>query len=145
MYLNGYINNLTEDKVTTELKLTGKSYLVSDYIEKSQWGAIFNSDIELSACVIIVGLSLNYDLDIKRFICNAQIKDKVFFVNKADISDDNKRKLGRYGNVLPLGIEEFTKLYSDYILKNPYVSDNPIMYQSFERYSQAYWNLNSCC
>lgn len=138
VYLNGYINNLTEDKVTTELKLTGKSYLVSDYIEKSQWGAIFNSDIESSACVIIVGLSLNYDLDIKRFICNAQIKDKVFFVNKADISDDNKRKLGRYGNVLPLGIEEFTKLYSDYILKNPYVSDNPIIYQSFERYSQAY-------
>ena len=78
MYLDGYINNLTEDKVTTELKLTGKSYLVSDYIEKSQWGAIFNSDIESSACVIIVGLSLNYDLDIKRFICNAQIKDKVF-------------------------------------------------------------------
>lgn len=138
VYLNGYINNLTDDKVITELKLTGKSYLVSDYIEKSQWGAIFNADIESAACVIIVGLSLNYDLDIKRFICNAQIKDKVFFVNKVDLSEDNKRKLGRYGNVLSLGIEEFTQQYYEYVLKNPDVSDNPIIFQAFERYSQKY-------
>ncbi len=138
IYLNGYLNNLTDDKVSTELKLTGKSYLVSDYLEKSQWGAIFNSDIESATCVIIVGLSLNYDLDIKRFICNAQIKDKVFFVNKADLSDDKKRKLGRYGTVLPLGIEEFTQQYLEYVLKNPIVSENPVIYQSFERYLQSY-------
>ena len=138
VYINGYLNNLTDDKVTTELKLTGKSYLVSDYIENSQWGAIFNADIESAACVIIVGLSLNYDLDIKRFICNAQIRDKVFFVNKADISSDNKRKLSRFGNVLPLGIEEFTQQYSEYVLKNPIISVNPVIYQSFERYSHRY-------
>ena len=138
VYLNGYLNNLTDDKVISELKLTGKSYLVADYIENSQWGAIFNSDIESSACVIIVGLSLNYDLDIKRFICNAQIKDKVFFVNKADISEDKKRKLGRYGNVLSLGIEEFTQQYNEYVLKNPIVADDPIFYQSFVHYTPVY-------
>ena len=138
VYLNGYLNNLTDDKVTKELKLTGKSYLVSDYIENSQWGAIFNSDIESSACVIIVGLSLEYDLDIKRFIYNAQIRNKTYFVNRVDISDDNRRKLSRYGTVLPFGIEEFTQQYSEYVIKNPFVPTEVFIYRSFERFSQNY-------
>lgn len=106
IHINGYLNNLNSDTINSEFKLTGSSYLSSDNIIGSQWGALFKNDLSSAKCVIILGLSLEYDLDIKRIIAPYP-KDKFIFIEKPDLEDDTKRQIGRLGTVETIGIEAF--------------------------------------
>lgn len=114
IYINGYMGTLTPDKLTNEFKLTGRSYLSARGLEESEWGAVFNEDIETADCIIIVGLSLEYDLDIKRFIYNKNVIEKTVFITRDTISDDKERKMRRLGTVIPIGMEKFVEEISMY-------------------------------
>lgn len=109
VYINGYIGKLNEKTLKTEFKLTTESYLSAENILNSQWGVVLERDIEFADVIIIAGLSLDYDLDLKRIIFDPEIKDKVVFIEKMDISEDKKRKMSRIGQVWDIGLEEFTK------------------------------------
>lgn len=68
IYINGYIDNLNEDTLSAEFKLTEDSYMKTTSFLKNHWGEIFNEDLETSSAIVVVGLSLEYDLDLKRFL-----------------------------------------------------------------------------
>lgn len=109
VYINGYIGKLNESTLNTEFKLTTKSYMSAQNIMSSQWGIVLKKDIEFAEVVIVAGLSLDYDLDLKRIIYSPSIIDKVVFVEKEDISEDKKRKMSRLGYVWPIGLQAFAQ------------------------------------
>lgn len=136
IYINGYIGRLSANTLNDEFKLTGKSYLTAVSLEESEWGAVFAEDIETADCIVIIGLSLDYDLDIKRFIFNKKVTEKTVFVEAPDITDDKRRKLERMGSVEPVGMKKFVEelcLYkSSYV--DPSGEESHYLYKSFEVY-----------
>lgn len=115
--------------------MSGESYIASDALNESEWGAVFSEDIETAECIVIIGLSLDYDLDIKRFIYNQKVVDKTIFIEKEGISADKERKLKRLGNVYPIGMTAFVSdliAYKETHTKNQITTDTYI-YQSFEK------------
>lgn len=78
--------------LNSEFKLTGHSYLAADNLNNSDWGAVFAEDIETADCIVIIGLSLEYDLDIKRFLFNRTVINKTIFIEANDITEDKNVK-----------------------------------------------------
>lgn len=138
VYINGYIERLDEKTLDDEFKLTGKSYLAASNLENSEWGAVFAEDIETADSIVIVGLSLDYDLDIKRFIYNKNVKDKIVFIEKEEISDSKTRKMERLGEVKKIGMEKFVNDLIKY--KEQHISDKTkeeyTIYKSFSVYDK---------
>lgn len=135
IYINGYVDKLTPETLNNEFKLTAKSYMSANYINDSQWGALFAEDIETSGCIVIAGLSLEYDLDIKRFLYNKEVKAKTVFIEAEEISDDKLRKLRRLGEVKTVGIDSFTNELCEYISTHKRPNEFTIMpLYSFEEY-----------
>lgn len=136
IYINGYIGKLTTDTLRNEFKLTGRSYLAAQELLKSEWGAIFSEDIETADCIVIVGLSLDYDLEIKRFIYNQNVVEKTIFIESIDISQDKKRKLERLGSVETIGMKQFVRELEKFKenFTPPVRNANLYLYKSFDVY-----------
>lgn len=136
IYINGYIGKLTPETLNDEFKLTGRSYLAADNLNESEWGAVFSEDMETADCIVIVGLSLDYDLDIKRFIFSKKVIDKIVFIEAENITEDKKRKLERMGTVEMIGLNLFVKELS--LFQGKYsiqdVGNIQNLYKSFEIY-----------
>ena len=109
IYINGYIGELTEQSLNNEFKLTGESYLAADGLKNSEWGAVFGEDLETADCIVVVGLSLDYDLDLKRFIFNKNVIKKTVFIEAPKITLDKRRKLERLGYVKTIGMKSFVQ------------------------------------
>ncbi|MCM1173842.1 MAG: hypothetical protein NC341_02195 [Blautia sp.] len=136
IYINGYIGKLTIESLKNEFKLTGRSYLSAQELLKSEWGAVFTEDIETADCIIIVGLSLEYDLEIKKFIYNQNVVGKTMFIESMDISPDKKRKLERLGSVEAIGMKQFVHELEDFreCYTVPVQNANLYPYKSFDVY-----------
>jgi hypothetical protein len=133
VYINGYIGRLNEETLQAEFRLSGKSYVNSDALEYSDFGAVFSDDIETVDFIVIVGLSLDYDLDLKRFIYNQNVIKKTIFIEKKGISEDKERKLNRLGKVYPMNMECFVKDLVKYQVNHlpNRVVPNTYIYRSF--------------
>lgn len=118
VYINGYIGKLSERTLQSEFRLSGRSY-ASESLNQSSWGAIFSDDLTTVDCVVIVGLSLDYDLDLKRLIYAQNVLDKTVFIEDSKISEDKKRKLKRYGTVYAITMEKFTEGLEKYKRDHP--------------------------
>lgn len=114
VYINGYIGNLNNKTINNEFKLTGKSYMASQSLADSEWGDVFSEDICTCENIVVIGLSLDYDLEIKRFLYDKKVIEKTIFVMSSDLTENRMRKLKRLGTVLPIGMEAFLKGLSDY-------------------------------
>lgn len=138
VYINGYIGNLNRTSLESEFKLTENSYMKITDFQATYWGNLFSEDLETSSLIIVVGLSLEYDLDLKRFICNQSTKDRVVFIQSESVPDVLQRKLSRMGFVLPIGVEKFAKELQEFSEKNKGVieesKDSNYEYHSFEEY-----------
>ena len=134
LYINGYIEKLTPETLNNEFKLTGKSYMTADYLDNSQWGALFAEDMETASCIVIVGLSLEYDLDIKRFIYNKEVQNKIVFIEQEKISEDKLRKLKRLGDVKPIGAEKFARELESYLSTHKADDTDSLSLYSFEEH-----------
>lgn len=137
VYINGYIDKLDETTLTSEFKLTEHSYMKAQDFENSYWGKLFDEDLDTSDYVVVVGLSLNYDLDIKRLIFNKNIYNKIVFVENKAVNEDLNRKLSRLGTVLNIGAEEFGKQLAEYRDTHTFNCvdlEEKYHYQSFERF-----------
>lgn len=133
VYINGYIGKLNEETLQSEFRLSGKSYIASNSLDSSEFGAVFSEDIETVDCIVIVGLSLDYDLDLKRFIYNQNVIDKTIFIEQEKITDDKKRKLGRMGEVYPMDMKNFVDDLMNYKANHmpDQVISNAYIYRSF--------------
>ena len=103
--------------INDEFKLTGKSYLTSEGLKESVWGAVFDEDLETADCIVIIGLSLDYDLDFKRFIFNKNVSNKTVFIESSEAKEDKRRKLERLGKVKTIGMKAFVQEASAYVSK----------------------------
>lgn len=109
VHINGHIDNLNEDTIHNEFKLTSSSYSSYENIDRSQWGALLRNELEAAESIIVMGLSLEYDLDLRRIIYNANIRNKVLIIDKIDLDATGKRKLARHGEIYPGGLKEFAE------------------------------------
>ena len=137
VYINGYIGRLTVQSLNDEFRLTGRSYLAADGLKESEWGSVFGEDLETADCIVIIGLSLDYDLAIKRFIFNKNVIEKTIFIESPNISSDKKRKLERMGSVELIGMKTFVQELSEYQKKYGATIDDETYYcyKSFEIYA----------
>jgi len=106
VHLNGYIGQLTPEKLATTFKLTETSYVTAS-ISESPWAMRLREDIRLARAAFFVGYSL-YDLDVKRILAeNADLKAKCFFVSKPEANQLLEQRVERFGSYLPIGGEQF--------------------------------------
>lgn len=112
VHLNGHIQNLSLDKLDDELKLTKASYL-ADQFNQSKWIDIFNFDLRDSDAIFIVGMSLDYDLDIARMVFREEDKQKIFIIVWDQEKPWNIKKLQKYGTVLNIGVSKFANDISE--------------------------------
>lgn len=107
IHINGYLGNLDETTLHTEFKLTAVSYLSNDYISNSQWGALLTDDLDAAKCIVILGLSLKYDLDLSRLLYAPELKAKTVIIDRPDLSSNSEAKLSRFGTVEKIGVSGF--------------------------------------
>lgn len=105
LHINGYIKKLTKQTLKSEFKLSDTSYNSDDF-SKSKWGCLFREDIKAYSCIIFIGFSLKYDLDIRRIISDYN-KNKCLFIIEKDANPIDVRYLSKYGHVETIGLEGF--------------------------------------
>ena len=108
VHVNGSIDKLSVESLSSEFKLSESSYLVTSEFLDSPWIKLFRSDLEDADAIFFVGFSMRYDLDLKRIISKvAGIRDKAFFIIRPDDSESLKKQLSHYGTVVAVGREGF--------------------------------------
>lgn len=112
IHINGCITNLTTKTLDGEFRLTVDSYLSKrNYVQEAKvWEDLLKSDLDTSDSIIIIGLSLDGDLDIARILYSPEIKSKVLIIDSNQISQQKVRTLSKYGTLRAIGIDKFAEL-----------------------------------
>lgn len=80
IHINGYIENLSTDSLYSEFKLTRDSY-TNENLRESDWAFLLEDDLDNAKCIIFVGYSLEYDIDIQKLLATSKnLKDRCFFI-----------------------------------------------------------------
>lgn len=129
VHLNGHIDHLNKDTINNEFKLTDGSYSC-DTLEGNEWFELFKGDLQTAKAVVIIGYSMQFDIDIKRLLSTPAVTNKVLFIDKPSPDKVDKRLLERYGKCEFVGIEEFANNVEAYQrIYKPIL--HPETYQSF--------------
>lgn len=113
IHLNGSINKLTEETFGNSFKLSTSSYISADSFISSPWFYHFKRDLERSSAIVFVGYSM-YDIEIQKTLFeNESFKEKTYFITVDNLDQKSNFILSKFGNVLPIGVEGFSKLISD--------------------------------
>ena len=112
IHLNGYIDYLDKHTIHNEFKLTDGSYSC-DSLEGNVWFELFKGDLSTAKVIIIIGYSMQFDVDIKRLLAAPAVKGKVIFIDSPSPDEVDKRLLERYGCCEFIGIESFAKKVKD--------------------------------
>ena len=106
IHLNGYIEALTPSALNSEFKLSSSSYL-DDSFASNEWVRMLKSDIDAASAVILIGISGNSDLDIRRLIYNdGQYQDKIIFIDISKRLHDARLKFGSIETIGLHGLSE---------------------------------------
>ena len=109
IHINGYIGNLNESTLHHEFKLTANSYLSQTNILNSEWGDYLIHDLETAKCIVILGLSLQYDLQLSQIIFNASFKNKTIIIDQQRLTQNSENQLKRFGTVYKIGVDGFAE------------------------------------
>jgi hypothetical protein len=106
VHLNGYVDRLSRETVSSDIKLTDTSYLTAS-IAESPWSVLFRQDLESAQAVFFVGYSI-WDLDIRRILFEHEsLKNKSFFVLGPTPDPSIARRVARFGSLLKVDAEHF--------------------------------------
>ena len=110
--------------------------MAAEGLKDSEWGAVFGEVSRNCRCIVVVRLSLDYDLDIKRFIFNKNVINKTVFIESPKITLDKKRKLERLGCVRSIGMKTFVQELWEYASKHTIRIDDGLhyYYKAFEAF-----------
>lgn len=158
LHINGFINNITNESLNNDFKLTSESYLVENFT-KSDWSSLFKSDIKNNRVIFFVGCSFDYDLDLQRIIKESpDVREKIIFIDKV-LSDEEKSDKyinyykNKFGSVENIGVDKFGDIINN--IKKTYTANTQaIKFKCFNhigsveyKYSkvttQDIWNLIS--
>lgn len=111
VHLNGHIDFLNRDTINSEFKLMDTSYSCES-LEGGEWFELFKSDLQIANAIIVIGYSMQFDLDIKRLLSSPKIKDKVIFISAPNPNPIDEALLKQYGSCEFIGIEGFANAVS---------------------------------
>lgn len=80
-YINGYINKLNIDTIDKEFKLTDRSY-DCETLRGLPWFDFMERDFYSAKAIIVIGFSMQSDVDITRILSSPMVAPKVVFVSK---------------------------------------------------------------
>lgn len=133
LHINGKIDNASLDDLNSKIKLTDSSYLSSNCFNKSEWYSFFKSDLDKCSAIVFIGYSM-YDIEISEAIFSDDyIKEKTFFITKDGVGQFNDYKYRKYGSVVNIGVNGFSKLIDEYISSPPTITTDKHL-NSFDRY-----------
>ena len=99
VHINGFINDLTDETLLTDFKLTDTSYSSGTFAD-SAWSGQLRHDMAVANAVLFVGYSA-YDLDIKRILLEStESSRKTFFVVGTNPDALARHKLSKFGRVV---------------------------------------------
>lgn len=140
MHLNGYIKELEGNILPNSFKLSHLSYNNTMFFD-TPWYSYLIDELHSTKAIFVIGLSFNSDLDIRRILSDEELRSKIFFVEKEDLSDANRKFLEKYGRVILCGVKNFMQdLFKIEI--DDYVENKEVFYKSFKRV-RRYNNTNS--
>lgn len=106
VHMNGYIGNVTEEKLDSTFKLLTSSYQRRT-IPDSDWAISLHNDIMNAKCLIFIGYSLDYDLELQQIFAESKdIKDKCIFITW-NPSRRTLTNMQRFGNIEKIGVDGF--------------------------------------
>lgn len=110
IHLNGSIDSLTSDSLENSFKLSTSSYISTDAFISSDWYYYFKKDLERSSAIVFVGYSM-YDIDIQRILFeDNNLKEKTYFITRENPDPKSIFTLSKFGHVLPIGVDGFSKI-----------------------------------
>lgn len=106
VHMNGYIGNVTEEKLDSTFKLLTRSYQKRT-IPDSDWAISLYNDIQNVKCLIFIGYSMDYDLELQQIFAESKnIKEKCIFITW-NPSRRESTNMSRFGSVEPIGVDDF--------------------------------------
>ena len=111
VHINGSISNLTRSTLQSSFKLTDRSYDV-ETLAGQPWFDFMDRDFASAKAIIIVGFSMQSDIDIRRIIARPQISSKVVFISGPHPDPINLSVLKQYASVEAIGVEGFAEMIS---------------------------------
>lgn len=140
MHLNGYIRELEGDILPDSFKLSHLSYNNTKFFE-TPWYSYLIDELHSTRSIFIIGLSFDSDLDIRRIVSDKELKDKIFFIERDDLSDAKRKFLSKYGRVLLCGVKAFLEDISQITIEET-EDKKEFYYKSFRKVS-GYDNISS--
>lgn len=134
VHLNGFVERVTRDTVSSEIKLSDSSYLTAS-IAGSPWAVLLRQDLATASAVFFVGYSL-YDLDIRRLLFeDPQLRDKTFFFLGPTPDATTALRTPRFGKAYHQGTSELAAAIE--AKRTTYVprDHTPAILHCFRRYS----------
>lgn len=107
IHLNGVITHLNKATLDNEFKLTDSSYITED-LTSNPWFSLMRSDFETADLIVVIGYSMQSDIDILRLFANPTIKEKIIIIDSNNPSEENKLMLPDYGEYMPIGLNNFS-------------------------------------
>lgn len=111
VHINGSISNLTRSTLKSSFKLTDQSY-DAETLAGKPWFDFMDRDFTSAKAIIIVGFSMQNDIDIRRIIARPQICSKVVFISGPNPDPIDMSVLKQYAPVETIGIEGFAEKIS---------------------------------
>lgn len=106
MHLNGYIQEVENNILPESFRLSHMSYNNVKFFD-TPWYSYLIDELYSAKVIFIIGLSFSSDIDIRRIVSDEELKDKIFFVERYDLSDGSRKFLDKYGRVLLCGVQAF--------------------------------------
>lgn len=129
VHINGYIERLDKNTINKEFKLTDSSYSCESLVG-NEWFELFKTDLQSAKAIIVIGFSMQYDIDIKRLFSSPNIKEKVIFIDNPCMLKVDKILLETYGDCAFIGTEKFAEEIKK--IRKKYVPSVVDAYSSFQ-------------
>lgn len=133
IHLNGHIDNLNKNTLDNEFKLIDTSYSC-DELDGNRWFELFKDDVHTAKAIIIIGYSMQFDVDIKRILADPIVNEKVIFIDRPNPEEVDKMLLEEYGTCEFIGIEKFAETINK--LKQTYVK--PVIQKQYQCFKFEY-------
>lgn len=109
VHINGSIQNLTADSLKDSFRLTDRSY-DSETLVGKPWFDFMGRDFDAAKAIIVVGFSMQSDIDIRRIIASPNISNKTVFVSAPNLDALGKQALEKYAPVERIGVEGLSEV-----------------------------------
>lgn len=113
VHLNGEIRRLNKVMLDKEFKLTGTSYAKGS-LRSSPWYELMISDFEMADAIVVIGYSMQADMEILQQLAVPTVAKKVILIDSASPTEINQLTLPDYGRYYAIGVQNFAKEMADF-------------------------------